>query len=196
MDWLCVFFAPDVKGGEFFTQFVFTLMASVAFSSRICDFLVIYDSKSLRRLQSQLDVALNNPALLDSQNEKYRQIKEDVEKYDESLKIWVKSVEIVCRVWAVICVVWCFRILVMGLQDSCGWYPLLMLLPVLLVRWLLWHKWQGVKSKCKDKKKHFDDLSGTYQEMTAKTAKGMDGHLQRYKAREKKPRNFGKRKEI
>lgn len=174
------YFEKATAGGEFFTQTVFMVMASVMFSSRICDFLIIYNNTELRDLQKKLDTALSNIALLESQNYSYKKLKEEVELDDKSLKKWVKWTFSLSRAWATVAALYCFHLIANGLGHDCGWEPLLLLVPVFVARMALWVKWQFVKVKCENKDSHFEDLERTYQQIVSKKERGMDDQLSEY----------------
>lgn len=124
-------------GGGFFTQTVFTLSSSVAFSSRIRDFLVVFKLEELENLQKRIAGEIRQGTLLEEQNQQYKTTLEKVDSVESSIKKWIARTVQFCQIYACVCMFVSFYLIASGCGEQVGCIPLVMLVPLWIARVVL-----------------------------------------------------------
>ena len=128
---------PLGQGGEFFTQVVFTALATAACSSRVNDFLVIKKDAKSEKLRNDIKAELTKEPLYESQNQQYSDSHKTVEQIIGEIELCINKAIVISRRASCVFSVAAFFLLITGYATDAGCLPLLSFLPIGIARWRL-----------------------------------------------------------
>ena len=164
-------------GGEFFTQLSFAAMASLVFSSRATDFLVIKKDEAAETLRSRIQEELEKGVLFDVQNQQYTEargrVEELVEKINMSRCCIVRNIRIISGVLLVVI----FFLLTAGYSVDAGWLPLLAFLPLGCARFALSSKSKSYRNELERVRELFESLQKAYTVMANRATTQADSSV-------------------
>lgn len=153
-------------GGEFFTQVVFTAMATMLFSSRAVDFLVVRKDAEAENLLNKIKGELGKELMFEAQNKQYSDAHEKVagliKKMDDTKACsicWARIFAGISLAIAVFC-------LITNKTNTIGVLPLVAFLPFGFIRWSLNRKLSGVEKDLEKESEIFRELQVAYNAKT------------------------------
>lgn len=164
-------------GGEFFTQLTFTAMATIVFSSRVVDFLVIEKNESAEKLRSDIQEELDKGLIFEEQNQQYKEAHNQVEDLIKQIDASKSFAIFVSRLLAFFCMLLAFGLLITGKAEHAGCIPLFAFLPIGVARWVLKWRLKGINTKLESKKEIFNALQVAYSAKTRKAETQADSSV-------------------
>lgn len=153
-------------GGEFFTQVVFTAMATMLFSSRAVDFLVVRKDAEAENLLNKIKAELEKELMFEEQNKQYsdahKKVAGQIKKMDDTKAISICSARIFAGIFLMIAV-FC---LINNKTNTIGMLPLAAFLPFGIIRLLLNRKLSGVEKDLEKESAIFRELQVAYDAKT------------------------------
>lgn len=165
-------------GGEFFTQLTFTAMATIVFSSRVVDFLVIEKNESAEKLRSNIQAELDKGLIFEEQNQQYTETHKQVEDLIKQIDASKFFATVICRILAAICMGLAFLLLITGKDEHTGCIPLLAFVPIGVARWVLIWRLKGINARLGSKKEIFNALQVAYNAKTRKAETQADSSVE------------------
>ena len=169
------------NGGEFFTQSVFAVSASMFFSHKVSEFLMIPRREQLEKLKKVVRDELSTGRVTESKNQHYTQILEELKRKDAELAECVKNTIKGCRKVAFCCLLLSFLLLVTDWGKYAGFLPLLSMYPFVIARKKLKAKQKEVEDFCNTKEEVLNAIRIAYGSQASKDSADLLGELEQRK---------------
>lgn len=141
LDWLV--WSSTYSGGWFFTQTSLMFLASVCFSSRIREFIVVPRNDSIEALKDDVEDELSkleknakaSPEYREYMASEYKKVQDNVDRVKAALAWWECWIRRVCLFFSWLFLIFLFLLIIHGKDADLGFWPILFMLHLLLTRW-------------------------------------------------------------
>lgn len=161
LDW--VVWNSSYSGGWFFTQTSLMVLASVCFSSRIREFIVVPRNDSIEALMRDVENELSkleknanaSPELREYMTSEYKKVQNNVDCIKAALALWECWIRRVCLFFSWLFLVFLFLLIIHGKEGGLGFWPILFMLHLLLTRWVSACVYWWENRKFENEKRYF-----------------------------------------
>lgn len=166
------------NGGEFFTQTLFAVSASMCFSYKVREFLMIPRREQLERLKKRVKAERNMGIVTEKKTQQYEKILEKLKKWDDALDDCMRNTIKTCKRLAWVCLGVSFLLIITGISAYVGFLPLLCFLPFVWARTKLKEVQKEMEADCKTQEAVLDEIKIAYGTEVSRDSADLMGELQ------------------